>query len=585
MSQMFIIMLFSVAFSNVALASNTSQESTLFLVGGGLKTCSSMSLQNCKTTSFLEKNHKVNTLYQVSDLNIERLFKAWPEQHLPKERESMRNLLQRMLGNTEILNKKKLRQLWKKYDLNQVINRLGDAEYYLFLDSLEVEQRGEDGKRLQEKVNISATSNPFSIEIFQTFVELAKQNSRTTRSDKKPSILVVTASARDTFEAVDFYTQVFAQLGANVEWLPIDAAVNAAWQSGDDLAAACNHLAKYRAEVLGAYFRETIYADLVKQQHKACEQPQAMIKKIIQADALFINGGDQSLTRKAFKNKDNTNNLILDTIIARFADNNLVVGGTSAGTALMSGSQSDQATTPMITNGRSEVALIRGAKKDKLPLVGCQKNNTCDDALLNDDLTYNSLGGIGLFDLGILDTHFSERGRQGRLMQLLHDTDTLYGFGVDETTAMLVKSGQHKTDISVVGKSGVFIAKKSAEKMGMQIRSFDTYYLTRDDSAILDLNSGELAISFANWKRDIKLPPQSMSTIKDVFYGETYKQTLDLLCLTHSPARELSASWGDNVSYLKITSDDNSKFRTGGIKVAKQIKTYCSYSDVAVTIH
>jgi len=58
-------------------------------------------------------------------------------------------------------------------------------------------------------------------------------------------------------------------------------------------------------------------------------------------------------------------------------------------------------------------------------------------------LTGYGPGGIGLFGHGLLDTHFANRGRHGRLIQLLVDSadvtrGAMRAFGVDENTALVV---------------------------------------------------------------------------------------------------------------------------------------------------
>lgn len=58
-------------------------------------------------------------------------------------------------------------------------------------------------------------------------------------------------------------------------------------------------------------------------------------------------------------------------------------------------------------------------------------------------LTGYGPGGIGLFGHGLVDTHFANRGRHGRLIQLLVDSAGLTrgatrAFGMDENTALVV---------------------------------------------------------------------------------------------------------------------------------------------------
>lgn len=62
----------------------------------------------------------------------------------------------------------------------------------------------------------------------------------------------------------------------------------------------------------------------------------------------------------------------------------------------------------MITSGASWDSLTYGA------FSGGPK------PLRPNDLTYDENGGLGLLDAGwVTDTHFSERGREGRLIRLV----------------------------------------------------------------------------------------------------------------------------------------------------------------------
>lgn len=79
----------------------------------------------------------------------------------------------------------------------------------------------------------------------------------------------------------------------------------------------------------------------------------------------------------------------------RFESGLSCMGGTSAGAAVMSGGV-------MVEGGMSYEALKFGAS---------------DDAVLPDHLLYVADGGIGFAGDVIVDTHFSQRGREGRLIR------------------------------------------------------------------------------------------------------------------------------------------------------------------------
>ena len=71
----------------------------------------------------------------------------------------------------------------------------------------------------------------------------------------------------------------------------------------------------------------------------------------------------------------------------------IVVAGTSAGTAVMSGGSFNGQRTPMITNGDSFNAMQFGAFDLPAPEVGCDKDSSCSNGLAESHLTYSASGG------------------------------------------------------------------------------------------------------------------------------------------------------------------------------------------------
>ena len=62
-------------------------------------------------------------------------------------------------------------------------------------------------------------------------------------------------------------------------------------------------------------------------------------------------------------------------------------------------------------------------------------------------------GGLGLVQGAIVDQHFAQRNRYGRLLSLVAQSPGLLGIGVDEDTAAVVR-GSH---LEVVGRGAVTI--------------------------------------------------------------------------------------------------------------------------------
>jgi cyanophycinase len=114
-----------------------------------------------------------------------------------------------------------------------------------------------------------------------------------------------------------------------------------------------------------------------------------------------------------------------------------VIGGSSAGAAVMS--------EAMIGGGNSLAALTHGIINDY----------SGDDFPEGDGLLMSE--GLGFFPLGIVDQHFGQRARIGRLAVALMNEKPGFslGFGVDENTALIYLGGQNL--VKVAGAGGVTI--------------------------------------------------------------------------------------------------------------------------------
>ena len=152
--------------------------------------------------------------------------------------------------------------------------------------------------------------------------------------------------------------------------------------------------------------------------------------------AVWFTGGDQLRTTQTMKNEDGTNSLVLEAVWELYNKGG-VIGGTSAGAAIMS--------EVMIGDGNSLSALKNGVSiYDK-----AHEFKPEDGVLVTK--------GLGFFPGGIVDQHFQQRNRLGRLIvTLLNSKDSFNrAFGVDENTALIYLSGENK--IKVAGESGVTI--------------------------------------------------------------------------------------------------------------------------------
>lgn len=139
----------------------------------------------------------------------------------------------------------------------------------------------------------------------------------------------------------------------------------------------------------------------------------AVTDLILEADGVFISGGDQQRLM----------NLVWETqtfqaLHIAFHLRGCCIGGTSAGAAVMSRN--------MLASGEA----TRLPQKDLVSL----------------DL------GLGFVSRAIIDQHFSERQRLGRLLSVLAQWPQMLGVGIDEDTALVI---ERNTALEVIGSGAV----------------------------------------------------------------------------------------------------------------------------------
>lgn len=152
----------------------------------------------------------------------------------------------------------------------------------------------------------------------------------------------------------------------------------------------------------------------------------ALSRSILQADGIFMTGGDQSRLMAAVWETP-----VLGAIHKAFHELGCCIGGTSAGAAVMS--------RHMIAQGP---ALLRPRK----------------DAIDTDI-------GLGLLPAAVVDQHFSERRRLARLLSALARRPDLLGVGIDEDTALVIERGEA---IEVIGEGVVTLVDPSQAVTNME---------------------------------------------------------------------------------------------------------------------
>lgn len=175
-------------------------------------------------------------------------------------------------------------------------------------------------------------------------------------------------------------------------------------------------MAKEAVEVYRAVFGRLHITDVdaVDPQTRAGSEDQDLIDRIDRATGVFITGGNQlKLTQ-----------LILGTgvhrAIERAYQRGAVIGGTSAGASVL--------TQFMISMG--------------------------DEGVSPRQRTSQLTAGFGLLPQAIVDQHFAQRTRYGRLLAMVAGSPSLLGLGIDENTAAEIVD---ERSMAVLGSGSVYV--------------------------------------------------------------------------------------------------------------------------------
>ena len=127
-------------------------------------------------------------------------------------------------------------------------------------------------------------------------------------------------------------------------------------------------------------------------------------ERIEKADVIIFTGGDQLRLSSIFGGTK-----IHHIMLEKYNNAEVVIAGTSAGAAASSKN--------MIYQGSSKDALLKGEVK--------------------------ITGGLGFIDGVIVDTHFVQRGRIGRLLYAAASNPGILGIGLGEDTGLFITNGQN----------------------------------------------------------------------------------------------------------------------------------------------
>lgn len=170
---------------------------------------------------------------------------------------------------------------------------------------------------------------------------------------------------------------------------------------GPEYAKAFNYLGAENVDVLYIEKREQAFEE-------------EFLTRLKNADVVMFTGGDQLRLTSILGGTP-----FHDLLLEKYRKEEFIYAGTSAGAAA--------ASNAMIYQGSSQEALLKGEIK--------------------------ITSGLGFIDDVVIDTHFVQRGRIGRLFNAVVTNPKVLGIGLGEDTGLLIKGGN---DMEAIG-SGLVI--------------------------------------------------------------------------------------------------------------------------------
>ncbi|MBI1305501.1 MAG: cyanophycinase [Bacteroidetes bacterium] len=188
------------------------------------------------------------------------------------------------------------------------------------------------------------------------------------------------------------------------------------------------------------------------------DQPE-FLHLLQEADCVMFTGGDQSRISRRIGGSE-----FFRIMLDRHLNDELNIAGTSAGAMAMA--------LEMIAGGSSTEAFFKGAVQMKK--------------------------GLGLLPKLIIDTHFIQRGRFGRLTEAVARHPHCLGFGLAEDTGLIIKEGRYAKVIGsgmviVIDPSGITHNNDKILKDGtpMTLIGLNTHILSNGDTIDLETRAAK----------------------------------------------------------------------------------------------
>lgn len=213
-------------------------------------------------------------------------------------------------------------------------------------------------------------------------------------------------------------------------------------------------------------------------------------QKVKGLTGIWFVGGDQTMITGSLRNENGSDSKVLQAIWDTYKKG-AVLGGTSAGAAIMSNT--------MLAGGDSYGALSYGF------------TDTYDDMTQQEQGPAYLEKGLGFFQYGLVDQHFDNKARLGRLIATAYEkgNKNQLSYGIDEDTAMVVNNKEKQ--IEVVGRGGITLVDLA------KVQTNDKFPSDYKNIVISCITPGD-KVNITT--KEIVINPAKTSTRKNEYYSE-----------------------------------------------------------------
>lgn len=218
---------------------------------------------------------------------------------------------------------------------------------------------------------------------------------------------------------------------------------------------------------------EAVYIPLTMENYKTVGDNEYYAALVESCHGVYFTGGNQSLCARALYNDSGEYNAIGKAVINTYSKGGIIMG-TSAGAHVVSSPcfQDGDSYGVMINNGAENFDLM-GYSGGAEPAAKMPGNSIYYQAL---DIASDAVCSSAIFD-----SHFSARGRFGRLALIMRDTKSRFGIGLDESTGLAVSNGVG----TAFGNGTVTIIDSNAAQYGagnvFSVKNLCAYSLSAGD--------------------------------------------------------------------------------------------------------